>query len=161
MSKFNEITFTDADVVNLDNWIPAGEYNPHGVRPWLLHDSGFVLCVVFADCEQEALDEAVDADKLDRFLIDVKSLAEREDYMTQDVNEMAAGFDPEVPDYVDEAGGKWWWADDAPTPAFLGNAGEPFDIESLGVEELPNPKRSFCAQFDAARGDSTDDGKYS
>jgi len=146
MSKFNEITFSDADVVNLDNWIPAGESNPHNVRPWLFHDSGFVLCVVFADCLQDALDEAVDEGKLDRFKIDVKSLAEREDYMTQDVSEMAAGFDADCVEYTDENGGKWWWAVE---PTFLGNASEPFDIESLGYVELPNPKRSFCAQFDA------------
>lgn len=146
--KFREIAFSDKDVVNLDNWIPAGEYNPHNVRPWLLHDHGFVLCVVFADCLEYALDEAADENKLDRFLIDVESLAEREDYMTQDVSKMAAGFDPEVPDYVDEAGGKWWWAIE---PAFLGNDSNAFDIESLGVEELPNPPRSFCAQFAAAQ----------
>jgi hypothetical protein len=145
MSKFREITFNDADVVNLDNWIPAGEYNPHNVRPWLLHDHGFVLCVVFASNLQEALDEAVDENKLDRFKIDVESLHEREDYMTRDPAKMAAGFDADCPEYVDENGGKWWWAVE---PTFLGNAGEPFDIESLGVEELPNPKRSFCAQFD-------------
>lgn len=146
--KFREIAFSDRDVVNLDNWIPAGGYNPHNVRPWLLHDHGFVLCVVFADCLEDALDEAADENKLDRFLIDVESLAEREDYMTQDVSKMAAGFDPEVPDYVDEAGGKWWWAIE---PAFLGNDSNAFDIESLGVEELPNPPRSFCAQFAAAQ----------
>jgi len=146
MRKFNEISFTDADVVNIDNWIPAGEYNPHSVRPWLLHDGGFVLCVVFASSLQDALDEAVDEGKLDRFKIDVKSLAEREDYMTQNVAEMAAGFDADCPEYTDENGGKWWWAVE---PTFLGNASEPFDIESLGYVELPNPKRSFCAQFDA------------
>ena len=148
MSKFREITFTDADVVNLDNWIPAGEFNPHNVRPWLLHDGGFVLCVVFADCLQDAMYEAVDADRFGRYKIDVESEYEREDYMTKDVSEMAAGFDADCPEYTDADGGKWWWAIE---PSFLGNAGEPFDIESLGYVELPNPKRSFCAQFDAMK----------
>jgi len=115
-TSFQDIKFSDADVVDLDNWIAAGEYNPHSVRPWLFHDHGFVLCVVFADSLQDALDEAVDADKLDRYLI-------------------AEG---DMKDYENEEG-----------ISFLGNAGEPFDIESLGVIELPNPKRSFCAQFDA------------
>jgi hypothetical protein len=147
MSKFREITFTDDDVVNLDDWIPEGEYNPHQVRPWLFHDGGFVLCVVFADCLQDAMDEAVDDNRLDRFKIDVKILAEREYYMTQDMSEMAAGFDADCPEYIDENGVKWWWAVE---PTFLGNAGEPFDIESLGFVEMPNPKRSFCAQFDAS-----------
>lgn len=147
MSKFREISFTDADVVNLDNWIPSGEYNPHNVRPWLLHDGGFVLAVVFASSLQEALDEAVDENKLDRFKIDVTDYHDREDYMTLDPAKMAAGFDPDCPEYhVDETGDSWWWKVE---PAFLGNASEPFDIDTLGVEELPNPKRSFCAQFDA------------
>lgn len=116
-AKFREIKFTDADVVDLGDWIAAGEYNPHGVRPWLLHDHGFVLCVVFASNLQDALDKAVDEDKLDRFLIAEKDLD----------------------DYGPEGDGI----------AYLGNASEPFNIESLGVEELPNPKASFVAQFNA------------
>jgi hypothetical protein len=32
---------------------------------------------------------------------------------------------------------------------YLGNASDALDIESLGVVELPNPPRSFCAQFAA------------
>jgi hypothetical protein len=34
-ASYKEIKFTDADVVDLDSWIPEGEYNPHRVRPWL------------------------------------------------------------------------------------------------------------------------------
>ena len=119
-SKFREIEFTDADVVNSDNWIPDGEYNPHNVRPWLLHDHGFVLAVVFADCEQDAIDEAVDEDKLDRYLIAEEDLSDYGDDTIEGVS-------------------------------YLGNAGEPFDIESLGLIELPNPKRSFCAQFNLSQ----------
>lgn len=111
---FNGIKFTDEDVINLGDWIPLGEYNPHNVRPWLLHDHGFVLCIVFATCEPDALDEAADHDKLDRYLV----------------------TDPDLSDYPDEEG-----------LAFLGNAGIPFDIESLGIIELPNPPASFCAQW--------------
>mgnify|MGYP000290361475 CR=1 FL=1 len=122
-SSFNEVKFTDADVVNLDDWIPDGEYNPHKVRPFLLHDHGFVVCVVFASNLQDALDAAVDADKMDRFLI-----AEA-DYGDYDIEGNADG-----------------------RVTFLGNASEPFDIESLDYIELPNPKRSFVAQFNN-RGD--------
>lgn len=113
----DQIKWTDADVVDLDDWIPDGEYNPHNVHPWLLHDHGFCLCVVFANCLQDALDIAVDNDKLDRFLI----------------------ADDDLADYPNEEG-----------IAHLGNAGEPFDIESLGFIELNNPPRSFCAQMNAA-----------
>jgi hypothetical protein len=65
----NQIKWSDEDVVNVRDFIPAGEYNPHNVRPWLLHDHGFTIAVVFADCLQDAIDIAVDEDKMDRFLI--------------------------------------------------------------------------------------------
>jgi hypothetical protein len=75
-AQFNQITFTDADVVNKDGFIPAGEYNPHNVRPFLIHDHGFTVAVVFADCLQDALDEAVDAGKLDSFQVSETDLAD-------------------------------------------------------------------------------------
>lgn len=114
MSTYKEITFTDEDVIDPGNWIPDGDYNPHKMRPFLLHDHGFTLCVVFADCASDAIDIAVDNGKLDRFFI--------------------------TPEELDEY--------DEDSISHHGSAGEPFDLESLGVEELPNPKRSFCAQFD-------------
>ena len=75
-AKFNEITFTDADVVNPDDFIPAGAYNPHGVRPWLLHDHGFTVAIIFASCLQDALDIAVDEGKLDAFQVSEDELAD-------------------------------------------------------------------------------------
>lgn len=122
------ITFTDADVVNKDDFIPAGEFNPHNVRPWLLHEHGFVLAVVFADCLQDAIDEAVDADKLDRYQLDPDNASHREDYATKDST------------------GEWAWNDSV---SYLGNAGEPFDIESLQAVEIQNPPFSFVALFNA------------
>lgn len=113
----NQVKFTDADVVNKDNFIPAGEYNPHNVRPWLFYDHGFVLAVAFADCLQDALDEAVDANKLDCYQV----------------------LESDLADYGPDGDGI----------THLGNAGEPFDIESLGIIELPNPAFSFCALFNA------------
>ena len=68
-AEFNQIKFSDNDVINKDDYIPNGEYNPHKVRPFLLHDHGFVIAVVFADCLQDALDIAVDAGKLDGFQV--------------------------------------------------------------------------------------------
>ena len=70
-AKFNEITFTDTDVVNLNDYIPAADINPHELRPFLLHDHGFTIAVVFAACLQDAIDEAADAGKLDLFLVPV------------------------------------------------------------------------------------------
>lgn len=111
------IKFAHSDVVNPDDFIPAGEYNPHNVRPFLLHDHGFVVAVVFASCLQDALDEAADAGKLDRY----------------DVGE------EDHADYGPEEEGI----------TRLGNASEPFDIDTLGVLELPVPPFSFVALFNA------------
>ncbi len=111
-AKYQEIQFSDADIVNEGDFIPAGQSNPHNRRPFLFHDHGFALAVVFADCLDEALDEAADAGKLDRYLI----------------TECDRG------DYKDENG-----------ISFLGNHGREFDIESLGICELPNPGFSFVA----------------
>lgn len=120
-AKVNEITFTDADIVNIGNWIPAGESNPHSVVPYLFHDHGFVVAVVFASNLSNALDIAADADKLDRYLIADKDLES--------------------------------YGPDAAGISYLGNANEPFDIESLHDLELPNPPRSFVAQFNLAFGE--------
>jgi hypothetical protein len=115
----NEIKFTDADIVEVDNYIPAGEYNPHNVHPWLLHNHGHAVCVVFASNLQDALDIAVDENKLDAFMIS------EEDY------------------------GDYGVTTDEPTCAFLGNASEPFDIDGLSYLELPNPPMSWVAMFAA------------
>ena len=112
-AEFNQIKFSDDDVVNKDDFIPAGEYNPHNVRPWLLHDHGFTVAVVFADCLQDALDIAADENKLDGFQVDEKDMA----------------------DYGPDEDGI----------CRLGNAGEPFDIQTLDAIELPNPPFSFVA----------------
>jgi hypothetical protein len=118
-TSYQQITFSDSDIVNLDDWIAKGEFNPHNVRPWLLHDHGFAVAVVFADCLQDAIDEAVDAGKMDRYLI----------------------AESDLKDYGDDGDGI----------SYLGNDGQPMDIESLGAIELPNPKRSFVAQFELSQ----------
>ncbi len=125
-----ELTFSDSDIVNQDDFIPAGKYNPYDVHPWLLHDHGFPVALVFASNLQDALDIAVDNDKLDRYLIEEES---------------------------NTPGGKGLPSDDYPTLGTeneegitrLGNASEPFDIESLGYVELSNPPFSFIALWNA------------
>lgn len=138
----NGIKFTDTDIVNPDDMIPAGESNPHNVHGFLFHDHGFAIAVAFADCLQDALDIAADADKLKCYAIDVES-SERDDYLTPNVADIAAGFDAECPEYVFDGIPYWWKVE----PAFLGNASDPFDIESLGVIELPAPTMSICRLY--------------
>ena len=118
-ATFREIKFTDSDVVNEADYIPSGEYNPHNIRPFLFHDHGFVIGVVFADGLEDALDELVDSGRADRFMLS-----------------------PEDCDQYEKDG----W-----NVSYLGNACEPFDIQSLGFEELPNPPFSFVALFNAAK----------
>lgn len=113
-AEYEGIKFSDEDVINADDYIPAGEYNPHKTCGWLLHDHGFTLAVVFADNESDAIDAAVDADKLDRYLVENEE------------------------DYPDGEG-----------LSYLGNASEPFDIESLGIVKLPPVPFSYCALFNA------------
>jgi len=141
-ATYREITFSDADVVNADDFIPKGEFNPHNVRPWLLHDHGFTLAVVFADSLQDAIDEAVDNDKLDRYQLDPNDEHVREDYM----HEVESGQGMKV-----EKDGATVWLDWNDEVAFLGNASEPFDIEGLDAIELPNPPFSFVALFNATK----------
>lgn len=129
--EYRGIKFSDKDVVNTDNFIPKGESNPHNVRPWLIHNEGFIVCIVFADCEQDAWDEAVDNHKLDAWLIE------------------EAGNTP---------GTKGLPAEDYPTLGTeeeedsitrLGNVGEPFDIETLSILQLPIPPYSWVSMFKA------------
>ena len=112
-----EFTFNDSDIVNRDDAIWRGEYNPHNVRLWLLHDHGFTLAVVWADNLQDAIDIAVDNDKLDRYLIAEVDLAD--------------------------------YGADGEGIAYLGNASEPFDIESLGYVEFSAPELSTVRLFGA------------
>lgn len=119
--NYNEIQFSDSDVVNYDDWIPKGEFNPHNVRPFLLHDHGFVLAVVFADCLQDALDIATDAKKMERFKVEDADLEKMSDEQQERLD-------------------------------YLGNFGVPHDTEGMGVVELPNPPRSWVAQFNAEGG---------
>lgn len=122
-AKHNQITFDDKDIVNMDEWIPDGEYNPHNIRPWLLHDHGFSLAVVFASNLKDALDEAADHGNLDSFKVSPQEL--HDDY---DNNE------------------------EHPSISYLGNASEMFDIETVESFELPNPKQSFVGSFNNSFG---------
>lgn len=129
----NGISFTDADVVNPSNYIPKGEYNPHDIHPFVIHDHGFVICVVFASNLQDALDEACDENKLDGFLIEEPSNTPGKPGLpASDYPTLGTGNEEGI--------------------ARLGNASEPFDIEALDVVELDNPPLSFAALWGAANG---------
>lgn len=128
----DKIEFTLQDVANMDeamSLLPENgkpSFNPHNVHPHVLHDHGFVVCVVFASHLQDALDEAVDQNKLDAFLISEenntpgKTGLHAEDYPTLGT-ENEEGI------------------------TRLGNASEPFDVESIEVIEMTN--EAFFSQL--------------
>ncbi len=111
--------FTDADVVNPEDCIWDGYYNPHNVRPFLLHDHGFTLAVAFADCLRDAIDEAGEAGKLDRYIVEPDVI--KSDYPKEEDRERLEFFD--------------------------GKEGA-YDLESLHVVELTAPKQSFTVLYD-------------
>lgn len=53
-----------------------GEYNPHNVRLWIIGHEFGPVGAVWAQCEQDALDELVDSGLGDCFLIDEKDADE-------------------------------------------------------------------------------------
>jgi len=72
----NDVTF-DGEY----NRYNDGEYNPHNTRLWLISHQFGPVCMVWAQCEQDALDEMVDSDLGNAFLVseeDVNSASEEE-----------------------------------------------------------------------------------
>ena len=130
------VKFSDNDILNPEDYIPADQYNPHARVPWLLHDHGFTLCVVFADTLQDALDEAADGridgdSPLARFRVNMDL---EEDELSLDVSWQDYGDTPEE-------------AADNEALCYLGNRSEMYDLENVKILQLPNPKASFVAQF--------------
>jgi hypothetical protein len=146
-AEYRGFKFSDKDVVNIDNYEPPGRYGSHqSNRAWLIHDECHVICIVFASNEQDALDEAADADKLDFLMIDPKDKYDLDDYFTDDFAKADGGLDKDVAEYMSPDGKRYWWRVGR-MPSFLGNAGEPFDTDNLGILKMPNPPISFCAIF--------------
>ena len=99
------VTIDDSMVIEGEGFILAGDFNPHNVRPWVIgHEFGPVV-IVFASCEQDAIDEAVDAGKLDCFLIEDHECAE-------DCEALHAGNADEPLDQT------YMWIRELPNPPF-------------------------------------------
>ena len=114
-ATINGVKFQDSDIINSMSYDPSEDEQEF----WVLHDRGFVLGVVISDYPSFSMDDAIDTmvdeGKLDRYMIQPE---EYKDY----------GVGAEEPNCV-----------------FLGNAGEPFDIEGLSIEEGICPVLSFVA----------------
>jgi len=106
--------FVNPDAYDFFN---ANLWHGREARAWVILDAGYVRAIVFAEyyaySDQDALDQAVDSGKLDYLQVKDSELA---DYKT--------GEDSEGnPEYAGIA--------------FLGNASEPFDQESLDMFTVP------------------------
>lgn len=62
--KGQKMDFSDVTIVDPDNYVASGGFNPYNTRPMIIYNEYGVLCVVYADNEQDALDAAADADAL-------------------------------------------------------------------------------------------------
>lgn len=105
-----DIELTDEMVVRPEDFIPRGEYNPHNVRPWVIGAEFGAFAIVFADCEQDAIDTAIDEGKMDFLKVSDADLAaatedERSDFLT--------GGNASESLYQD-----YLWMEELPTPAF-------------------------------------------
>lgn len=71
--RFAEV---DAEGILLDNaQLPpeidvSDRYNPHNIRLWVIGNEHGPICAVFAGCERDAFDQAVDLDQLDCLMED-------------------------------------------------------------------------------------------
>jgi len=69
-SPTNAAIKIDVNRVLANNVIFDGEFNPHSVRLWVISSDFGYTAAVWASCEQDALDEAVNADLMGAFAID-------------------------------------------------------------------------------------------
>ena len=63
-----EVELDDEKILCNNVVLPFG-FNPHSVRLWVIGNEFGALCAVWANCEQDAFDEGVNAGLLDSLLI--------------------------------------------------------------------------------------------
>lgn len=114
-----QLRFTDADVVNPDEWATDWDCDVRNNRPngYLFHDHGFTLAVVVATSLADALDILADEapERISQFLLDEKEASEYE----------ANGIEP----------------------SYLGNDCSAYDIESLSMCVFSLPRPSLAASL--------------
>ena len=123
--KINEKEFNleDENILANDVIFPW-ELNPHNVRLFLIGDEFGPICAIWASCLQDALDEMVDANLGDRFLINEEDI---KDYEKDDLMDSIT---------------------------YLGNTSEPADLEELWTEEIDLGEQTIplLCKFAEARG---------
>jgi len=76
----SNVPFAELEDENIlcNNVIFPGEFNPHNVRLWVIGNEFGPLCALWADCEQDAIDEGIDSGKLDGIMLSEEDAMERE-----------------------------------------------------------------------------------
>ena len=88
------------------NGFSKGDYNPHRVRAWLIHNEVHFSFIAIGEHEQEAIDNCVDSNLWDSFMMSSEDYAEYESKQWDD-------------SYI-----------------LAGNASEPFWAEHLYIEAI-------------------------
>lgn len=80
------------DRVYCNNIIFPWEYNPHNVRLWVIHEVG-PLCAVWAESEQDALDEMLDQG-IESFLVSEEDFAAMTDEEKEELAYLGNASEP-------------------------------------------------------------------
>ena len=118
----------DAKRVLANDVVFAGEYNPHNVGLFVIWNRDTAIAAVWASCEGDALDEAVDAGLMDAVACDGEVRFNEEEQGDEDLVGIAV--------------------------TRLGNAGEPFYLDEVGCSRLQQADMSLglLLAFAEARG---------
>jgi hypothetical protein len=88
-----EIELEDEKVL-CNNVVLPGDFNPHTCKLWVVgHELGAVGAV-WADCEQDALDELIDSGLGDSFLIDKHDFDAMDEHEREDVAYLGNASEP-------------------------------------------------------------------
>lgn len=77
-----------------NNVVFPWEFNPHNCGLWVIGNEFGPVCAVWADCEQDVLDEAVDANLLDGFAVEEKDVETDENGDEIDVTRLGNASEP-------------------------------------------------------------------
>jgi hypothetical protein len=109
LSKTDDRVNLAADRILCNDVVLPGDTNPHRVGLWLIEGVYGPIAAVWASNEQDALDEAVDSELMEGYRLSDEDAADRTKGSGDDAEE----------DF-----------------ARLGNAGEPFDLNDVGMHKL-------------------------
>jgi hypothetical protein len=133
LSKTDDHMTLDAARILTNDVTFAGEFNPHNVGLFVVSNEYGAVCAVWASCEQDALDQAVDSDLMESFAAVEESIRFNEEEQTDEDK-------------------------DGVSVTRLGNGGEPFYLDNCGCRRVPQDDMpvALLIAFAEARGEGAD-----